>query len=176
MRGGQTPTSCSEASLFVNGVGGPGAYERGSDADKKMNLDNVASQEADATTSPPHSDDWRARPYADHRHPRGKQVGERSGPPTPGFTPSPPRCWRRGWQRPSTASRSAPLCMVMRIAASMRAERQLERRSTMSPWPCRSLQACHMLSFPSDCLASHRRSNERFRLPSVWHGRSFTIS
>jgi hypothetical protein len=29
--------------LFVNAVGGPGAYERRSDADKKMNWDNVAS-------------------------------------------------------------------------------------------------------------------------------------
>jgi pimeloyl-ACP methyl ester carboxylesterase len=36
--------------LFVNGVGGPGTYERRSDADKKMNLDNVASYQADATT------------------------------------------------------------------------------------------------------------------------------
>jgi non-heme chloroperoxidase len=36
--------------LFVNGVGGPGAYERRSDADKKMNRDNVASYQADATT------------------------------------------------------------------------------------------------------------------------------
>jgi non-heme chloroperoxidase len=35
--------------LFVNGVRGPGAYERRSDADKKMNLDNVASYQADAT-------------------------------------------------------------------------------------------------------------------------------
>lgn len=39
--------------LFVNGVGGPGAYERRSDADKKMNLDNVASYQADATTRRP---------------------------------------------------------------------------------------------------------------------------
>jgi non-heme chloroperoxidase len=39
--------------LFVNGVGGPGAYERRSDADKKMNLDNVASYRADATTKRP---------------------------------------------------------------------------------------------------------------------------
>lgn len=39
--------------LFVNGVGGPGAYERRSDADKKMNLDNVASYRADATTTRP---------------------------------------------------------------------------------------------------------------------------
>jgi pimeloyl-ACP methyl ester carboxylesterase len=39
--------------LFVNGVGGPGAYERRSDADKKMNADNVASYQADATTKRP---------------------------------------------------------------------------------------------------------------------------
>jgi pimeloyl-ACP methyl ester carboxylesterase len=39
--------------LFVNGVGGPGTYERRSDADKKMNLDNVASSQADATTKRP---------------------------------------------------------------------------------------------------------------------------
>ena len=39
--------------LFVNGVGGPGAYERRSDAAKKMNLDNVASYQADATTKRP---------------------------------------------------------------------------------------------------------------------------
>lgn len=39
--------------LFVNGVGGPGAYERRSDADKKMNSDNVASYQADATTKRP---------------------------------------------------------------------------------------------------------------------------
>ena len=39
--------------LFVNGVGGPGAYERRSDAQKKMNLDNVASYLADATTKRP---------------------------------------------------------------------------------------------------------------------------
>lgn len=39
--------------LFVNGVGGPGAYERRSDADKQMNLDNVASYQADATTNRP---------------------------------------------------------------------------------------------------------------------------
>ena len=36
--------------LFVNAVGGPGAYERRSDAHKKMNLDNVDSYQADATT------------------------------------------------------------------------------------------------------------------------------
>src|SRR6266581_8052217 len=39
--------------LFVNGVGGPGAYERRSDAHQKMNLDNVASYQADATTKLP---------------------------------------------------------------------------------------------------------------------------
>ncbi|UFW90507.1 alpha/beta hydrolase [Bradyrhizobium barranii] len=39
--------------LFVNGVGGPGNYERRSDADKKMNLENVASYQADATTKRP---------------------------------------------------------------------------------------------------------------------------
>jgi pimeloyl-ACP methyl ester carboxylesterase len=39
--------------LFINGVGGPGAYERRSDADKAMNLDNVASYQADATTKGP---------------------------------------------------------------------------------------------------------------------------
>jgi pimeloyl-ACP methyl ester carboxylesterase len=39
--------------LFVNAVGGPGAYERRSDANKKMNLDNVASSQADATTKRP---------------------------------------------------------------------------------------------------------------------------
>jgi non-heme chloroperoxidase len=39
--------------LFVDVVGGSGAYERRSDADKKMNLDNVASFQADATTKLP---------------------------------------------------------------------------------------------------------------------------
>jgi non-heme chloroperoxidase len=39
--------------LFVNAVGGPGAYERRSDTHKKMNLDNVASYQADATTKRP---------------------------------------------------------------------------------------------------------------------------
>jgi pimeloyl-ACP methyl ester carboxylesterase len=39
--------------LFVNAVGGPGAYERRSDAEKRMNLDNVASYRADATTNRP---------------------------------------------------------------------------------------------------------------------------
>jgi non-heme chloroperoxidase len=37
--------------LFVNAVGGPGAYERRSNADQKMNFDNVASFQADATTN-----------------------------------------------------------------------------------------------------------------------------
>jgi non-heme chloroperoxidase len=39
--------------LFVDVVGGPGAYERRSDADKKMNSDNAASFQADATTKLP---------------------------------------------------------------------------------------------------------------------------
>ena len=39
--------------LFVNVVGGPGAYERRSDADKKMNMENVDSFHADATTKRP---------------------------------------------------------------------------------------------------------------------------
>ena len=39
--------------LFVDAVGGPGAYARRPDADKKMNLDNVASFHADATTKRP---------------------------------------------------------------------------------------------------------------------------
>ena len=39
--------------LFVNAVGGPGAFERRSEADKKMNFDNVASFQADATTKRP---------------------------------------------------------------------------------------------------------------------------
>jgi pimeloyl-ACP methyl ester carboxylesterase len=39
--------------LFVDAVGGPGAYELRSDVDKKMNLDNVASSQADATTKRP---------------------------------------------------------------------------------------------------------------------------
>ncbi|MCK1420556.1 alpha/beta hydrolase [Bradyrhizobium sp. 180] len=39
--------------LFVNAVGGPGAYERRSIADQKMNFDNVASFQADATTKRP---------------------------------------------------------------------------------------------------------------------------
>ena len=39
--------------LFVDGVGGPGAYDRRSAADKKMNSDNAASYVADATTKRP---------------------------------------------------------------------------------------------------------------------------
>jgi non-heme chloroperoxidase len=39
--------------LFVDGVGGPGAYERRAAADKSMNSDNAASYLADATTSRP---------------------------------------------------------------------------------------------------------------------------
>ena len=39
--------------LFVNAVGGAGAYERRSDADKKMNRDNAAAAQADATTTRP---------------------------------------------------------------------------------------------------------------------------
>jgi len=39
--------------LFVDAVGGPGAYERRSEAHKKMNLENVASAQADATTKRP---------------------------------------------------------------------------------------------------------------------------
>ncbi|MBR1121874.1 alpha/beta hydrolase [Bradyrhizobium lablabi] len=39
--------------LFVDAVGGPGAYERRSDAEKKMNLDNLASYQADVTTKRP---------------------------------------------------------------------------------------------------------------------------
>jgi non-heme chloroperoxidase len=39
--------------LFVDAVGGPGAYACRSDSDKKMNLDNVASFQADATTKLP---------------------------------------------------------------------------------------------------------------------------
>jgi non-heme chloroperoxidase len=39
--------------LFVDGVGGPGAYARRSEADKKMNLDNAASYQADAITKRP---------------------------------------------------------------------------------------------------------------------------
>jgi pimeloyl-ACP methyl ester carboxylesterase len=39
--------------LFVNGVGGAGAYERRSDVDKQMNLDNFATYRADAMTKRP---------------------------------------------------------------------------------------------------------------------------
>ncbi|MCP4616339.1 MAG: alpha/beta hydrolase [Bradyrhizobium sp.] len=39
--------------LFVDAVGGPGAYDRRSDADKKMNFENLASFQADATTKRP---------------------------------------------------------------------------------------------------------------------------
>jgi pimeloyl-ACP methyl ester carboxylesterase len=39
--------------LIVNAIGGPGAYERRSDAAKMMNVDNVASYQADATTKRP---------------------------------------------------------------------------------------------------------------------------
>lgn len=39
--------------MIVNGIGGPGAYEGRSDAHKKMNFDNVASYQADATTKRP---------------------------------------------------------------------------------------------------------------------------
>jgi non-heme chloroperoxidase len=37
---------------LVNGIGRPDAYERRSDADKKMNADNVASHQADVTKRP----------------------------------------------------------------------------------------------------------------------------
>ena len=39
--------------LFVDAVGGPGAFERRSDADKQMNRDNAASAQADAITTRP---------------------------------------------------------------------------------------------------------------------------
>ena len=39
--------------LFVDGIGGPGAYDRRSAADKNMNADNAASYLADATTKRP---------------------------------------------------------------------------------------------------------------------------
>jgi non-heme chloroperoxidase len=39
--------------LFVDGVGGPGAYDRRSVANKNMNADNAASYVADATTKRP---------------------------------------------------------------------------------------------------------------------------
>jgi len=50
LKAGDTKTGIP---LFVNGVGGPGAYERRSDAAKKMNAENVASYIADATTKRP---------------------------------------------------------------------------------------------------------------------------
>ena len=39
--------------LFADAVGGPGGYERRSDAERKMNFDNFASLQADATTARP---------------------------------------------------------------------------------------------------------------------------
>jgi non-heme chloroperoxidase len=39
--------------LFVNAVGGAGSYERRSDDHKKMNMDNIASYQADVTTKRP---------------------------------------------------------------------------------------------------------------------------
>ena len=39
--------------LWVDGVGGPGVYERRSEAHKRMYLDNVASARADAITTRP---------------------------------------------------------------------------------------------------------------------------
>ncbi|OAF19850.1 alpha/beta fold hydrolase [Bradyrhizobium neotropicale] len=39
--------------MIVDAIGGPGAYEHRSDAQRKMNLDNVASFQADATTKRP---------------------------------------------------------------------------------------------------------------------------
>lgn len=39
--------------MIVDAIGGPGAYERRTDAQKKMNMDNVASYQADATTKRP---------------------------------------------------------------------------------------------------------------------------
>jgi pimeloyl-ACP methyl ester carboxylesterase len=50
LKAGDTKTGIP---LFVDGVGGPGAYERRSDAAKKMNSENVASYQADATTKRP---------------------------------------------------------------------------------------------------------------------------
>jgi non-heme chloroperoxidase len=50
LKAGDTKTGIP---LFVNAVGGPGAYERRSDAAKKMNSENVASYQADATTKRP---------------------------------------------------------------------------------------------------------------------------
>ena len=59
--GGQAPAreafkagdTAAAIPLFVDAVGGAGAYERRSDADKKMNRDNAASAQADAITSRP---------------------------------------------------------------------------------------------------------------------------
>ncbi|WP_223975803.1 alpha/beta fold hydrolase [Bradyrhizobium sp. RD5-C2] len=39
--------------MIVDAIGGPEAYERRSDAQQKMNLDDVASYQADATTKRP---------------------------------------------------------------------------------------------------------------------------
>jgi pimeloyl-ACP methyl ester carboxylesterase len=50
LKAGDTKTGIP---LFVDGVGGPGAYQRRSDAAKKMNAENVASYQADATTKRP---------------------------------------------------------------------------------------------------------------------------
>jgi non-heme chloroperoxidase len=50
LKAGDTKTGIP---LFVDGVGGPGAYQRRSDAAKKMNAENVASYQADATTNQP---------------------------------------------------------------------------------------------------------------------------
>jgi non-heme chloroperoxidase len=59
--GGQAPAreafkagdTAAAIPLFVNAVGGTGAYERRSDADKQMNRDNAASAQADAITTRP---------------------------------------------------------------------------------------------------------------------------
>ena len=50
LKAGDTKTGIP---LFVDGVGGAGAYQRRSDAAKKMNAENVASYQADATTKQP---------------------------------------------------------------------------------------------------------------------------
>jgi non-heme chloroperoxidase len=50
LKAGDTKTGIP---LFVDGVGGPGAYQRRSDAAKKMNAENVASYQADATAKQP---------------------------------------------------------------------------------------------------------------------------
>ena len=49
----KTGDTAAAIPLFVDAVGGAGAYERRSDADKRMNRDNAASAQADATTSRP---------------------------------------------------------------------------------------------------------------------------